>query len=424
MVASSPQLGLPARVRRDFRVIPGITGAAEECLRGIGLTARAQDVGHTRSRYWWREARYMERRGRPPARRLPLSGVSFTRFASWFTDKPHTVAYIEAVRFRHGLACVRCGLIGARRGGDGTFWCGLCRRRFSATTGTLLERTHVPLGMWLAAAWQLTNTKSGVSAVSLSRSLDIRYETSWYLLHKLRAAMSFVGHDRLQGDVELDETFVGGFAEGTGSGGAHARSSNKTTVVVAAERTTETTIGRIRMARSLDSSVLCLARFISDNVEPGTILHTDGWPSHEPVLELSPARDSATNSDRSRWSALQVTPTTTYSAFTGQLRSSSAGCSGTHQRSVSAHQIDHYLAEFVFRFNRRASRSRGLLFWCLVCALVETKPVGRDEIAARRAELVASDSQLALEIDRYIAGRSRRYRAKQAAKFTKGIPLG
>jgi transposase-like protein len=358
----------------------------------------------------------------------PLAGchypASFTQFASWFTDEPHAAAYIEAVRFRHGLACVRCGLIGVRRGGDGTFWCGLCRRRFSATTGTLLERTHVPLGTWLAAAWQLTNTKSGVSAVSLSRSLDLRYETSWYLLHKLRAAMSFVGHDRLHGDVELDETFVGGFAEGTGSGGAHARSSNKTTVIVAAERATETTIGRIRMARSLDSSVLCLARFISDSVESGAILHTDGWPSDEPALELLALEGLR----------YELRPVSMVSAaghahdcLFGVHRAASLlkrWLLGTHQGSVSAHQIDHYLAEFVFRFNRRASRSRGLLFLRLVCALVETKPVGRDEIAARKAELVASDYQLALEIDRYVAGRSRRYRAKQAAKFTKGIPLG
>jgi hypothetical protein len=210
----------------------------------------------------------------------------------------------------------------------------------------------------------LTNTKTGVSAVSLSRSLDLRYETSWYLLHKLRAAMSFVGHDRLRGDVELDETFVGGFAEGTGSGGAHARSSNKTTVIVAAERAAETTIGRIRMARSLDSSVLCLARFISDNVESGAIQHTDGWPSYEPALKLLALEGLRYELRPVAWAA-QVTPTTTCSAFTGQLRSSSAGCSGTHRGSVSAHQIDHYLAEFVFRFNRRASRSRGLLFWAL-----------------------------------------------------------
>ncbi|MGD0219982.1 MAG: hypothetical protein ABSC73_05920 [Acidimicrobiales bacterium] len=80
----------------------------------------------------------------------PLAGchypASFTEFASWFTGEPHAAAYIEAVRFRHGLVCVRCGLIDVRRGCDGVFWCGLCRRRFSATTGTLLERTHVPLG--------------------------------------------------------------------------------------------------------------------------------------------------------------------------------------------------------------------------------------------------------------------------------------
>ncbi|MGD0219981.1 MAG: IS1595 family transposase [Acidimicrobiales bacterium] len=239
----------------------------------------------------------------------------------------------------------------------------------------------------------------------------------------MRAAMSFVGHDRLRGDVELDETFVGGFAEGTGSGGAHARSSNITTVIVAAERATETTIGRIKMARSLDSSVLCLTRFISDNVESGAILHTDGWPSYEPALKLFALEGLRYE----RRPVAMGSAGHDHDYLFGVHRAASLlkrWLLGTHQGSVSAHQIDHYLAEFVFRFNRRASRSRGLLFWRLVCALVETKPVGRDEIAARKAELVASDCQLALEIDRYVAGRSRRYRAKQAAKFTRGIPLG
>jgi len=211
---------------------------------------------------------------------------------------------------------------------------------------------------------ELTNTKTGVSAVSLSRSLDLRYETSWYLLHKLRAAMSFVGHDRLRGDVELDETFVGGFAEGTGSGGAHARSSNITTVIVAAERAAETTIGRIRMARSLDSSVLCLARFISDNVESGAIQHTDGWPSYEPALKLFALEGLRYE----RRPVAMGSAGHDHDYLFGVHRAASLlkrWLLGTHQGSVSAHQIDHYLAEFVFRFNRRASRSRGLLFWAL-----------------------------------------------------------
>ena len=235
--------------------------------------------------------------------------------------------------------------------------------------------------------------------------------------------MSFVGHDRLRGDVELDETFVGGFAEGTGSGGAHARSSNITTVIVAAERAAETTIGRIRMARSLDSSVLCLTRFISDNVESGAILHTDGWPSYEPALKLF---------------ALE--------GLRYERRPVAMGSAGhDHDYLFGVHRAASLLKRWLLGHppgigERAPDRSlpggvrlplqpqgfekpRSVVLG-LVCALVETKWVGQDEVAARKAELVASDCQLALEIDRYVAGRSRRYRAKQAAKFTRGIPLG
>jgi hypothetical protein len=97
---------------------------------------------------------------------------------------------------------------------------------------------------------------------------------------------------------------------------------------------------------------------------------------------------------------------------------------GTHQGSVSAHQMDHYLAEFVFRFNRRSSQHRGLLFWRMVGALTDSAPVRRSEITGRRDAMATSDAALAREIDKYHVDRkrelervtSRNYRARKAAR--------
>ncbi len=291
------------------------------------------------------------------------------------------------------------------------------------TVGTVLERTHVPLRTWLTAAWQLTNTKSGVSAVSLAGSLGIRYETAWYLEHKMRTAMSSAGHDRLRGNVELDETFVGGVAKGAGSGGSQSPNSNKTTVIIAAERASETTIGRIRMTRSYNATVLCTAEFIRKNIEPGAVLFTDGWPTYAPALKLL-ALDGL---------FYDLRPTDVVNA-TGEAhdhlfavhRAASLlkrWILGTYHGSVSEHQFAHYLDEFVFRFNRRSSSNRGLLFWRLIGELLSAPPILREEIDERRAALVEADRKLAEDIEVYAAAASRRYRAGLRARNLKGIPV-
>jgi hypothetical protein len=287
-----------------------------------------------------------------------------------------------------------------------------------------MDRTHLPASVWLAAAWQLTNTKSGVSAVSLSRSLDISYTTAWHLLYKLRSAMSFAHHDRLRGDIELDEIFVGGFDEGAGSGGTQAPSSNKITVLVATEQATPTAIGRVRMARAYESSAPCLAKFIAQTVEPGSTLITDGWSAYVGALVLL---ERAGLTYEHLPTSMTSAPGHAHDYLPGVHRAASLlkrWLLGTHQGSVSAHQMDHDLSEFVFRFNRRSSQHRGLLFWRMVCALTDSAPVRRSEITGRRDAMATSDAALAREIAEYQRDRkreldrvtSRNYRARKAAR--------
>jgi hypothetical protein len=271
----------------------------------------------------------------------------------------------------------------------------------------------------------MTNTKSGVSAVSLSRSLGISYSSAWHLLHKLRSAMSSAHHDWLRGEVELDETFVGGFDEGAGTGGTQAPSSNKTTVLVATERTRSGAIGRIRMARSYESSALCLARFIADSIESGATLVTDGWTAYPRALELLEPEGLSYELVQT---SLKAMPGHAHDHLPGVHRVASLlkrWLLGTHQGAVSAHQIDHYLSEFVFRFNRRSSEHRGLLFWRLACALTDSGPVRRVEITGRKAEMAQSDQELAVRIKELhiqhkrerevLTGRA--YRARKAARL-------
>ena len=291
-----------------------------------------------------------------------------------------------------------------------------------------MDHAHLPSSVWLAAAWQVTNTKTGISAVSLSRSLGVSYASAWHLLHKLRAAMSFVHHDRLQGMVEFDETFVGGHDEGAGSGGTQGHASNKITVFVATERTESGAIGRIRLARGYDATALSIARFIAQTIEPCSTLVTDGWTAYPWALQLL-------ERERLHYEHLPTTvkraPGHAHDWLPGVHRVSSLlkrWLLGTHQGAVSDHQMDQYLAEFVFRFNRRSSAHRGLLFWRLVSALTDADPLRRSEVTGRRAEVAKSDRALAEELaqlaidhkrEREVVS-SREYRARKAGRRQAG----
>ena len=291
-----------------------------------------------------------------------------------------------------------------------------------------MDRTHLPASIWLAAAWQITNTKAGVSATSLSRSLGISYASSWHLLHKLRSAMSSAHHDRLSGEVEFDETYLGGHDEGSGSGGTQGHASNKTTVFVATERNENGAIGRIRLARGYDASALAISRFIAKTVEPGSTLVTDDWKAYPWALQLLEEEGLRYENVST---SMKGAPTRAHDILPGVHRVSSLlkrWLLGTHQGAVSDHQMDQYLAEFVFRFNRRSSANRGLLFWRLVCALTDAEPIRRSDVIARRDEVAEADRKLADKVDQMRLDRkrerevktSRAYRARKAAQQRAG----
>ena len=134
------------------------------------------------------------------------------------------------------------------------------------TAGTIFEGTRKPLRTWFLAIWFVTSQKNGMSALGLQRALGLgSYETSWTWLHKLRRAMVRPGRDHLAGEIEADETYVGGPEEG--KRGREVES--KAIVAVAAEQRGRG-IGRIRLRRVKDVSAESLLAFLEEAVEPGT----------------------------------------------------------------------------------------------------------------------------------------------------------
>ena len=321
----------------------------------------------------------------------PKAGWHYPRdldqFMDWFSTESAARDYFHSVRFRAGMACPRCGDLDVSKGADKRWWCPSCRRRFTVTTGTVLEHTRIPLRTWLLVAWFLTQTKVGISALSIERIIGVHYQSAWSLLHKMRAAMDQGPRSRLRGDVEIDETLVGGVDPGK-PGRAKGK---KEVVVIAAEHVSDSSMGRIRMARLPVASGFALADFIEANVEPGSILLTDDFRSYPTAVnELAARRLEYTlkpfNIHASKEPAHEALPHVHRVASLFKRWGL-----GTHQGAMEGPHLDAYLDEFVFRFNRRHSENRGLLFWRLICDLVATEPLTRAKLGQRRGELAAAD---------------------------------
>jgi transposase-like protein len=161
---------------------------------------------------------------------------------------------------------------------DGRLRCAACGQRTSPTAGTILDRTRTPLTVWFTACWLFASQKDGISALSLKRQLEIgSYQTAWAMLHRLRSVLVRPGRERLHGKVEVDESYFGGEEPGLSGGRARGK---KVLVGIAVEQTEPTGFGRCRMAPLLDASADSLRAFLTDNVEPGARVITDGWRAY------------------------------------------------------------------------------------------------------------------------------------------------
>jgi transposase-like protein len=219
--------------------------------------------------------------------------------------------------------------------------------------------------MWFQAMWFVTSQKAGGSALGLQKALGLgSYQTAWTWLHKLRRAMVRPSRDRLRGVVEVDETYIGGV-----EAAVRGRKTAKKTIVVIAAEQDGRGIGRIRLRRVPGVSGPTLLKFLRDAVEPGSEVHTDGWYGYGRVGEAGYAH-VATNLKRTGKIAHELLPRVHRVASL-----LSRWLLGTHQGAVRPHHLDYYLDEFTFRFNRRRSRARGLLFYRLLQQAVNTNPI-------------------------------------------------
>jgi transposase-like protein len=282
-----------------------------------------------------------------------------------FSSEEACRRYLSQLRWPDGFQCPRCGGGKAWPVSDLLWECAGCHRQVSVTAGTIFQDSRLSLTLWFRAVWWVTSQKNGVSAMGLQRVLGLKsYKTAWTMLHKLRHAMVRPGRDRLQGRVEVDDAFVGGEEEGV-----HGRQTESKAMIAVAVEEDGDGIGRIRIRRIPDASAESLMPFIEDSVEPGSVVHTDGWLGYQP-LEGRGYRHKITILKGNSKTASELMPCV-HLAVALLKR----WLLGTHQGGVSMEHLDAYLDEFTFRFNRRKSRSRGKLFYRLLEQAVAVEPV-------------------------------------------------
>jgi len=285
------------------------------------------------------------------------------KFIQQFKDDQACAAFLEQLRWPDGFCCPACQTIGVPwRQTRGRLVCAACRHQTSVTTNTILEKTRMPLTTWFDAAWHLTTAKSGLSAKTLEKTLGTSYVTAWAILQRFRVAMVRSEREKLSGVVEVDETLIGGVKEG----GKRGRGTSNSVVAIAVELMG---FGRIRMRHIENASGTNLDAFVCDAITKGATVHTDGWTGYNGLLGLGYEHKKT---------IISSSGDPAHVSMPGVHRVASLlkrWILGTHQGSVVPEHLQSYLEEFTFRFNRRTSKNRGLVFYRLMEQAMATKPV-------------------------------------------------
>ena len=304
-------------------------------------------------------------------------------FLERFSTEQKCLEYLIRWRWPAGFECPACGSKKAWPHPRRLFECSTCGRQTSVTAGTIFQDTRKPLRLWFEVIWTVVSQKNGASAKNIEEALGFgSYRTAWTWLQKLRRAMIRPGRDHLCGTVEIDETYIGGEEDGQRGRGP----TEKTLVVVAVECEPNRKPGRVRFRCIPDASGDSLLPFVVDNVKGGSNVITDGWLGYS-GLGAKGYKHEVRKVAPSGKKAHELLPHV-HLIDTLVKR----WLLGTHQGHVSPKHLRYYLDEYAFRFNRRLSTHRGLLFHRLVTQALALEPVTYNHITAPPLQVMQPES--------------------------------
>src|SRR3984957_2683641 len=270
-----------------------------------------------------------------------------------FSTEDKCLAYIEKMRWPHGIACVHCGVMNVstitrKKAGDNKrariYQCleKECGKQFSATSGTIFNDTHLGLDKWFMAIAMICEAKKGVSAKQLERHLGVNYRTAWHLAHRIREAMQ-EGAGLLTGVVEVDETYVGGKVKRKGK--PYVKKDKKDVVIGLIERG-----GKLRLVPVADNKMSIIEPVIEKHVSPDALLQTDDSAIYNIIGKRRPGGHRIIN-HTSSYGIGENHSNTIENAFSLLKR----GVYGTFHK-VSIKHLGRYCNEFSYRFNRRGEQ--------------------------------------------------------------------
>jgi len=306
--------------------------------------------------------------------------MTFDEFVKQFSTEEQCRGYLFQLRWPNGFECPNCkgnnyGIVSKKQ-----YWCTSCKYKVSVTAGTIFQDTRSPLRTWFTAIWWITTQKYGASAEGLQQVLGLgSYETAWTWLHKIRKAMVRSDRKKLSGLVEVDETYIGG-EEHSGSTGRGT--GNKVLVAIAVElkefgnqkKQGLRKIGRVRLSVINDASGKSLKPFVTQNIENGSEIITDGWAGYSFVKSSGYTHTVFVQSKKKKDDENQLPHVHLVISLLKRW------LLGTHQGAVSDKHMQSYLEEYTFRFNRRNAAKRGLLFYRLLEGAVMCDPVTYGDI--------------------------------------------
>jgi len=290
-------------------------------------------------------------------------------FEKMFKTEQDCIDYLVDLRWPDGFVCPQCGSIRFWKKNKGRYECSDCHKETTVINNTMFHKTTKPLSIWFRAIWWMVAQKNGVSAKGLQKVLGLgSYQTAWTWLHKFRRLMVLSGRSKLHGSVEVDEVLVGGKTHGKRGRGAEGKSLIAVAVEVKGRKT-----GRVRMEKIPDASGKSLKSFIERNIENTSTIITDGWPSYSVLEKMDYKHQVQKSVVIDEYEEILPNVHRIASLLKRWLL-------GTHQSYLNKNKLGYYLDEYVFRYNRRTSNSRGLLFMRLLEQAIITEPVSYDKI--------------------------------------------
>lgn len=267
--------------------------------------------------------------------------MNLVKLVERFGSEDRCRAYLEALRWPDGVKCPRCQSDRISRIHDrNQFDCDSCRYQFSVTAGTIFHDTKIPLWKWFLAVYMIVESKKGISANQLKRTLNVAYRTAWYLCHRIRHALE-TPDGFLRGVIEIDETWIGGVTE------RKKGNANKTLVIGAVTRDGQV---RIEAAKAMDAypTRKRLGQFIRANIGADAVVYTDEHPAYRTIFRERGQEHETIAHKNNQWIKGDVHTNGIEGAWSLFKRS----VVGSYHQ-LSCKHLQAYLDEFEFRYNNR-----------------------------------------------------------------------